>query len=492
MRAALLALLLIVAAAGCSAQEDQADLKAQMQDMLDDEGAEIDESAVMFLDTDNFDAELKKYKFALVEFMAPWCGHCNMLRPKFAAAALQLKDTMPEVAMVVVDATEEAELATAFSIKGFPSFKWFVDGTVDHDTVSNGRETEEIVQWVTRKAGNPTTEITDADGMAKASTDFAAKGINVVGFFNEASGEAYEEFLKAARKDDMNAYFVCFDTAIATKQGVKKPPGVEMYRSASFDTQKETYAGILQAANLVADVKKLAVPPVLEFNQENGDLIFIDEAIPKVFLFHHGEADLKVFGKVARDASVQGKVVMAYVTANSDQELGKFLGASTREEPDPKAGPEVFLFDMHQGSKKYKLDGKMDEKTLKNFINSALQGKVALHVKSAARKEGWDAEPVKEIVASQWEEFVVNSDKHVVVEVYAPWCGHCKKLEPKYTRVAEMLARFQDVVLAKCDGTENDLSEVQIEGFPTVLAYKKGSKGKDPVDLKGVTHTLKP
>lgn len=40
--------------------------------MLDDEGAEIDESAVMFLDTDNFDAELKKYKFALVEFMAPW------------------------------------------------------------------------------------------------------------------------------------------------------------------------------------------------------------------------------------------------------------------------------------------------------------------------------------------------------------------------------------------------------------------------------------
>ena len=38
-------------------------------------------------------------------------------------------------------------------------------------------------------------------------------------------------------------------------QGVKKPPGVQMYRSASFDTPKETYAGILKASDLVAAVK---------------------------------------------------------------------------------------------------------------------------------------------------------------------------------------------------------------------------------------------
>ena len=36
---------------------------------------------------------------------------------------------------------------------------------------------------------------------------------------------------------------------------MKKPPGVQMYRSAAFDTQKETYSGILQASDLVAAVK---------------------------------------------------------------------------------------------------------------------------------------------------------------------------------------------------------------------------------------------
>ena len=50
----------------------QSDL-TRMQEMMDKEGDPIDESAVLFLETENFDAEVKKYKFALVEFMAPWC-----------------------------------------------------------------------------------------------------------------------------------------------------------------------------------------------------------------------------------------------------------------------------------------------------------------------------------------------------------------------------------------------------------------------------------
>lgn len=49
----------------------------------------------------------------------------------------------------------------------------------------------------------------------------------------------------------------------------------------------------------------------------------------------------------------------------------------------------------------------------------------------------------------------------MLVEFYAPWCGHCKSLAPKYDALAERLAGVDSVVIAKMDATEN---EIDVEG----------------------------
>ena len=69
---------------------------------------------------------------------------------------------------------------------------------------------------------------------------------------------------------------------------------------------------------------------------------------------------------------------------------------------------------------------------------------------------------------------------------YAPWCGHCKALYPKYEQVAKILKEKNPLlVLAKIDATENEVESVNISGFPTIKFYPGYKKDKAPLDYNG-------
>lgn len=87
---------------------------------------DVDETHVVVLNQANFSEFVEKNRFVMVEFYAPWCGHCEALAPEYAAAATELKDE--PVALAKVDATEEAELGQKFDVQGFPTIFFFADG----------------------------------------------------------------------------------------------------------------------------------------------------------------------------------------------------------------------------------------------------------------------------------------------------------------------------------------------------------------------------
>lgn len=104
--------------------EDDSDASDQGYDAY--EPPAVDEKDVAVLKEGNFSEFIAKNKHVMVEFYAPWCGHCQALAPEYAAAATELKGE--NVMLAKVDATEEAELAQKYDVQGYPAVFFFIDG----------------------------------------------------------------------------------------------------------------------------------------------------------------------------------------------------------------------------------------------------------------------------------------------------------------------------------------------------------------------------
>lgn len=111
-------------------------------------------SSVLDLIPTNFDeVVLNSGKPALVEFFAPWCGHCKSLAPVWEELAEKFAFASDKVSIAKVDADENKVLGRRFGVQGFPTLKWF-DGKSDVPTdYSGGRDLESLSTFITEKTG---------------------------------------------------------------------------------------------------------------------------------------------------------------------------------------------------------------------------------------------------------------------------------------------------------------------------------------------------
>ncbi|CAA9965892.1 Protein disulfide-isomerase [Pyrenophora teres f. maculata] len=429
-------------------------------------------SDVKQLKTDNFKSFIEENDLVLAEFFAPWCGHCKALAPEYETAATTLKEK--DIALVKVDCTEEQDLCQEYGVDGYPTLKVF-RGLENISPYGGQRKADSLISYMTKQALPAVSEITK-DTLEEFKT---ADKVVLVAYFaadDKASNETFTSVANGLR--DNYLFGATNDAALAKAEGVKQP-GLVLYKS--FDDGKDVFKEKFEA-DAIRDFAKVASTPLIGEVGPETYAGYMAAGLPLAYIFAETQEERDEFAKVLKPLALKhkGKINFATIDAKSFGQHAGNLNLKVGTWP-------AFAIQATEKNEKFPYDqeAKITEKDIGKFVDQYLAGKLEPSIKSEPVPEKNDG-PVTTIVAHNYKEVVLDNDKDVLVEFYAPWCGHCKALAPKYEELGQLYQtpEFSKLVtIAKVDATANDVPD-EIQGFPTIKLFAAGKKDA-PVDYSG-------
>ncbi|XP_048336735.2 probable protein disulfide-isomerase A6 [Ziziphus jujuba] len=107
---------------------------------------------VVVLTEDNFENEVGQDRGALVEFYAPWCGHCKKLAPEYEKLGSSFKKSK-SVLVGKVDCDEHKSLCSKYGVSGYPTIQWFPKGSLEPKKYEGPRTAESLAEFVNTEGG---------------------------------------------------------------------------------------------------------------------------------------------------------------------------------------------------------------------------------------------------------------------------------------------------------------------------------------------------
>jgi protein disulfide-isomerase-like protein len=152
-------------------------------------------TSVVVLTADNFDSIVKdETKNVLVEFYAPWCGHCKKLAPDYDKVG-QSFDGENNVVIAKLDADAHKETASGYDVSGYPTLLWFPRDNKAGVAYEGGRTPKDFVEFVNREAG---TDRTVGGGFTEKAGRISALDELSVRFVGSSSAAERKQILAEA------------------------------------------------------------------------------------------------------------------------------------------------------------------------------------------------------------------------------------------------------------------------------------------------------
>ncbi|MCJ1263627.1 protein disulfide-isomerase precursor [Lobaria immixta] len=430
-------------------------------------------SDVHDLKKDTFTDFIKSHDLVLAEFFAPWCGHCKALAPEYEEAATTLKEK--DIPLIKVDCTEEADLCKEYGVEGYPTIKVF-RGPDNVSAYSGQRKAPAIISYMTKQS-LPAVSTLSSETLEEFKT---ADKVVLVAYYAADDTISNTTFSAVAEKlRDEYLFGATNDVALAKAEGVQQP-AIVLYKT--FDEGKNTFAEKFDEEVITSFAKAAAIPLVGEVGPETyAD--YMAAQIPLAYIFAETPEERAELSETLKPLAVKhkGKVNFAVIDAkafgahagNLNLEADKFPAFAIQETVKNLKFP-------------YDQTKKITHDDVGKFVQDFVDGKIEPSIKSEPIPEKQEG-PVQIVVAHNYDEVVINNEKDVLVEFYAPWCGHCKALAPKYDELASLYtsnAEFdKQVTIAKVDATANDVPD-EIQGFPTIKLFPAGGKS-EPILYSG-------
>ena len=236
-------------------------------------------SDVVTLTPENFDDFLADPEVSIIEFYAPWCGHCKQFAPEYELLATDLKG---EIRVAKVDADEHKTLGQKFDVSGFPTIIIHKDGQ-GHQY--KGARSKEAIAEKAREMADPSWEPPKSKVVELTNDNFdefmAENDFVLMMFYAPWCGHckkikpAYEEAAEALDEMFANgelevpAKLAKLDATehgeTASKFGVSGYPTLKIFRKGN----PSDYKGGREANDIIETVMKEAGPASKAFETVN-------------------------------------------------------------------------------------------------------------------------------------------------------------------------------------------------------------------------------
>ena len=491
------------------------------------------------LDNSNFDDVVNQEgSVVLVEFFAPWCGHCKALKPAWREAARKLKGV---VKVAALDANEDKNrgIASRYGIRGFPTIKIFKNGKPSD--YNGGRDAQSIVQ-----AGhNALTSYSERLTEKTKEKFLSGSGPRAIIFArNTRTNYAWKAVSMAARGQVSLAEVRIkkesglFEKFKSQHANLAKTPSILAIPAGKSVAEGQVYTGAQSVKGIKNFLRKFA--PGIPEDDDEALPELIDSSCYKKHCSGSSLCALLIAGgdspglskakdvfKEVRDSRSDSLFSFSFLDSNKNSD---FIKSAFGLEPQPH--PQVVVLSPRKarfaeivgsftaGNVKRSIDrvlrgGIKTRKILSKSVPSFPDGNACAssgrpraqpkqqqrtppRAKKQAKKQApsgsrsGSAQIGASVAATSktFKKLVLESKTPVMVEFFAPWCGHCKALAPHWKKAALRMRGFVKFVTVDCTVEKALAQQYGIKGFPTIKAFPgvrgtSGRKNNKPRDYQG-------
>lgn len=270
--------------------------------------------------------------------------------------------------------------------------------------------------------------------------------------FHGAAVELPDLTFALTRKDDViSEYGLGDDVVLVLKKAYRMRP----------DTTKE---------ELIVFITVFQMEPVTEYTGQTASQILSSPVLNHALLFiRKSSPDFADINAAFTHTAAAFRLKILFVLVNVDETRnGRLLEYFRVRDFEAPLIRMVNLTDQVT----YHLPSEtLDEETISKFCNDYLDGKAKPKMQSEPVPDGWEKEPVKQLVGSTLEKVAFHPNKTAFVLFYLPYSPQSRAMFPLWEELSKEFKDQKDVVIARIDASANDINLSVHQRYPSFCLF---------------------